>query len=357
MSLIKKAMKIGFSKRQACPMFLSNLYTTEMLDGIKVEIQKEILDNQYAVDVQLGTGGRRADNNSFDYDEYTVPEYNNYGTITEEDMFKVQFGETVYDAELKAAKVANLINKHQTIISGWQRYSEEKQAADGLFNGKIVLANGKEIKFKKKESHTLTPTAWNTANGDPTKDIEDACQIAFDDGKIGVSTFNLILETKGLSALLNNDKFLKNCNKNQGVSRTNIEMPVEKTPGAMFHGQFTVGSYIINLWSYNAKYKIPKGYGFEGEGTEVGFIKSGTGLLLPDKPNFKRYYGAVNDANAPSELGGSKLNLQKVEQLPYAYDKLNGGSAVTLAGVKSRPLYVPVDIDSFISFKGLISAA
>lgn len=355
MSLIKKTMQIGFSKRQACPMFLSNFYKKEQLDGIKVEIQKEILDNQYAVDVQLGTGGRVAANNSFDVEEYTVPEYNNYGVITEEDMFKVQFGETEYEA--KAAKITNHINKHQTIISGWQRYSEEKQAADGLFNGKIVLANGKEIKFNKKSTHSLTPTAWNAANGNPLDDIADACQIAFDDGKIGVSTFNLILESKGLAALFSNEKFLKNANKNQGVNRTNIEMPVEKTPGAKFHGQFSVDGYIINVWSYNAKYKIPTGYGFEGEGTEVGFVKSGTGLLLPENPNFKKYYGAVNDANAPSELGGAKLNLQKVEQLPYAYDKLNDGSAVTLAGVKSRPLHVPVDIDSFVTFSGLVSAS
>ena len=357
MSLIKKMMQMGFSKRQACPMFLSYFYKKEQLTGIKVEIQKEILDNQYAVDVQLGTGGRRADGSSFETEEYTVPEYNNYGTITEEDMFKVQFGETEYDADAKVARVANLINKHQTIISGWQRYSEEKQAADSLFNGKIVLANGKEIKFNKKASHNITPTAWNAANSDPLESIAGGCQIAFDDGKIGVSTFNLILESKGLAALLSNEKFLKNCNKNQGVNRTNLEMPVEKTPGAKFHGQFSVDGYIINVWSYNAKYKIPKGYGFDGEGTEVGFVKSGTGLLLPENPNFKKYYGAVNDANAPSELGGSKLNLQQVEQLPYAYDKLNGGSAVTLAGVKSRPLYVPVDIDSFVTFSGLVSAS
>jgi len=355
MSLIKKTMQIGFSKRQKCPGFLTNLFRKEQLDGIKVEIQKEIIDNQYAVDVQLGTGGRRVDFNSFDVEEYTVPEYNNYGTITEEDMFKVQFGETEYEA--KAAKISNLINKHQTIISGWQRYSEEKQAADGLFNGQIVLANGKKITFNKKASHSITPDyAWNNGSGNPVDDLADACQLAFDDGKIGVSTFNLILENQGLAALLGNAKFQANSNKEQGISRTDIQMPVEKTPGAMFHGQFSVGSYKVNVWSYNAKYKIPTGYGFDGEGTEVGFIKTGTGLLVPENPNFVRYYGAVNDANAPSELGGSKLNLQKVEQLPYAYDKLNGGSAVTIAGVKSRPMLVPVDIDCFISFGGLVSA-
>ena len=353
MSLIKKAMEIGFSKRQACPLFLANLYRKEQLDGIKVEIQKEIIDNQYSVDVQLGTGGRRADFNSYDVEEFTVPEYNNYGTITEEDMFKVQFGETEYTT--KAAKIANLINKHQTIISGWQRYSEEKQAADGLFNGKIVLANGREIKFNKKDSHSIKADAWDVADNNPLDVLSAACQTAFDDGKIGVSTFNLILENKGLAALLGNEKFRKSCNKEQGISRTDINMPVEKTPGAMFHGQFSAGSYKLNVWTYNAKYKIPKGYGFEGEGTEVGFIKSGTGLLIPDKPNFVKYYGAVNNANASSELGGAKLDLQLVEQLPYAYDKLNGGSAVTLAGVKSRPMLVPVDIDCFVSFSGLVT--
>lgn len=352
---IKKAMQIGFSKRQKCPMFLSNFFKKEQLDGIKVEIQKELIAPLYAVDVPLGTGGRAASVGSFDTEEYTVPEYNNFGVITEEDIFKQQFGETVYNADLQAARIANLCNKHQVVISGWQRYSEEKQAADALFNGEIVLANGKHIKFNKKESHTATiTTKWNTTNGKAVDDLADLCQLAFDDGKIGVSTFNLILEQDGLAALLGNAQFRANSNKEQGISRTDIAMPVEKTPGAMFHGQFSVGGYKLNVWSYNAKYQIPTGYNFAGEGTEVGFIQKGTALLLPENPNFTKYYGAVNDANAPSGLGGAKLNLQKVEQLPYAYDKLNGGSAVTIAGVKSRPLYVPVDIDSFVSLKGIV---
>jgi hypothetical protein len=36
--------------------------------------------------------------------------------------------------------------------------------------------------------------------------------------------------------------------------------------------------------------------------------------------------------------------------LPYAYDVVKGGSAITEAGVKSRPLCVPVDIDTFATF-------
>ena len=77
-------------------------------------------------------------------------------------------------------------------------------------------------------------------------------------------------------------------------------------------------------------------------------------MIVPVNPNFRKYYGAVNNVNAQSPIGGGKLQLVQTEQLPYAYDEVIDGSAVTKAGVKSRPLCVPVDVDCFATFKDLV---
>lgn len=346
--LIKKAMEVVFDKKQKPSMFLSNFFPKKQLTGIKVEVQGRTVKSLYSVDTKLGTGGRRIDLSSHEKNEFVVPEYNDYSVISEEDMFKVQLGETEYTSQ--TARVADLITDRQEIISDAQRRAEEKQASDALFNGMIVLADGTKIEFNKKETHTIDATGLL-----PTKYINQGCKLCVDDGKVGTALFNFIVEDFGLSAILSNSDFKENSNKDNGINRTNINMPEELTPGAMFHGQFSNGSFKINLWTYNEKYTIPKGYGFAGEGTEVGYIPRGCGILLPNKPNFRRYYGAVNrvDASTGSNIGGAKLNLQMVEQLPYAYDKVKGGSAITEAGVKSRPLMVPVDIDSFVTFKNL----
>ena len=356
MSLIKKSMEVVFDKKRKPAMFLANFFTKKQLDGIKLELQGRQVKALYSVDVKLGTGGRRVELSNHETKEYTVPEYNDHDVITEVDMFNTQLGETEYTKV--AASIAGRITDKQENISDMQRRAEEKQASDSLFTGQIALAGGNKIEFNKKDTHTISKSAakWNTAGGNPVADIIAACKLCVVDGMVSSSVFNLILEDSGLSALLANAKFIANSSAIAGIKRSDINIPEEQTPGALFHGQFSVGSFIINLWTYNEKYMIPVGFDLAGEGTEVGYIPEGYGLVLPMKPNFRRYYGAVNsvDASTTSNIGGAKLSLQSVEQLPYAYDVVKGGSAYTEVGVKSRPLYVPADIDSFATFKDLV---
>lgn len=353
--LVKQAVEVVFDKKQKPSMFLSNFFEKKLLKTIKVKLQGRVVKSIYSVDVKLGTGGRRVDLSQYDEKEYTVPEYNNYATITEEDMFDVQLGETEYEA--KAANVVDLITDRQEPISDMHRRAEEKQASDGLFFGKIVLADKSEIEFNKKETHTIDVSSakWTNANTKPLLVIQSGCQLCIDDGLLAESEFNLIMENAGIAALLSNPNFKESSNILNGIKRTDIGIPVEKTPGAMFHGQFSCESYRINLWSYNEKYTIPEGFGFANEGKKVGYIPHGCAVLLPMNPKFNRYYGAMNNvASRATDVGGSRLQLIETEQLPYAYDKLEGGSAWTEAGVKSRPLLVPADIDSFVTFNGIV---
>ena len=352
-NLIKKAMEVGFDKRVKPSMFLSNLFEKVMLDTIKVEVQGRSVKSIYSVDTQLGTGGRRVDLSSYDKKEFVVPEYNNFVTITEKDVFNAQFGENEYQVQ---ANIAKTINDGQEIISDMHRRAEEKQASDAIFNGKIVLADGTKIEFNKKATHTISKSAakWNTTNGKPITDIKNACKLCITDGKLAISEFNLILSGDALAAFLANAEVKENADFSKGIKRTDINMPVEMTPGAMFHGQISCGSYRVNVWSYEEEYTIPTGYGFANEGATVGYIPQGCAALLPSKTSFKKDYAAINNVNASTLLGGSKLQLVKKEQLPYCYDELQNGSALTKAGVKSRPLYVPVDADEFATFKDLV---
>lgn len=354
--IVKKAMEKVFDKKRKPTMFLSNFFQTRMLKGKKVELQSRTVKSIYSVDVKLGTGGRLMDFSSFDKTEYTVPEYNDYAVITEDEMFNQNFGETEYTEQV--TNIVDKITEKQEIISDAQRRAEEKQATDALLVGEITLADGSKITFNKLATHTidLANKEWNVAAGDPVTAIANACQLCIDDGKISGQVFNLILETSGLAALLANAKFIANSNAIAGIKRSDINMPVEKTPGAVFHGQFAVGNFIINLWSYNQKIEIPVGYNLANEGTEVGLIPVGYGILLPENPNFVKYYGAVNNTNAPLTAPGAKLSLQQVEQLPYAYDVVKHGSSVTEAGVKSRPLHVPADVNAFATFKNIYKA-
>lgn len=356
MSVFYKTMVAAFEKRKKPTKFLSNFFKPEFLDGIVAEIQGQDVKSTYSIDTQLGTGGRYHEFSYHDTKEYVVPEYNDITKITEADVFKKQFGQTEYKA-VSPVDVVNLATKRQAIFSDMQVRSIEKQAADAFFNGKITLSNGDVIEFRKKETHNInksTAEKWSVSTVDPLADIEKACQLCIDDGKISASEFHLILESKGLNALLNNPIFKANSDLTKGVKRADISMPVEKTPGAMYHGQFSAGAYVVNLWSYNEKYEIPDGYDFANEGEKIPYIPVGGGLVLPANVEYKLFYGMINntDFKEPSIVGG-KLNPVKAEQLPYAYEEVKNGSAVLNAGVKSRPMVYPENVDSFATLSGV----
>lgn len=356
--LVKKTMRVSFDNKQKPSMFLRNFFKKVQLEANKVELQGRTVKAVYSVDVKAGTGGRLFDVSKHETKDYNLPEYNDYSVITEDDIQKLHLGETEYTKAKDAAKVADLITDRQEIISDAQRRAEEKQASDALFQGQIALVGGDKIVFDKKATHTIDKSSakWSNDSNDPIADIKDACKLCTEDGKIKTSLFNLILEDAGLIALTSNAKFKANSNYDEGIKRTDINIPEELTPGASFHGRFSAGSYRINLWTYNEKYEIPKGFNFAGEGTEVGYIPEGCGALLPDNPNFSCNYGVVNNVDASNSgfVAGAKLKMEAVEQLPYAYDVVDHGSAHTEAGVKSRFACIPDAVDTFATFKNLV---
>lgn len=352
---VRKAMEIGFDNRKKPTMFLTNLFKPKQLDGIKVELQGRTVAGYYSVDVKLGTGGRYNSLDEYEKKDFTVPEYNDIASLSEEDVFKAQFGQTEYD---KTAKILESINDGQIIFSEKQRRSEEKQASDGLFNGKIVLAGGNKIEFNKKATHSISVASakWNTASSKPTSVLNEAIALCLKDGKISASEWNLIFDEKGFDAFIKNTDVKEGSNWNNSIKRTDINMPEADTEGAMFHGRISVGSYIVNVWTYPEKYTVPVGFNFAKEGEECGYIPDGCALLVPMNPQFVRYYGAINNVNAPTQpsIGGVKLDLVKNEQLPYAYDVVADGSVTTKYGVKSRPLLIPANIDCFATIHDIV---
>lgn len=356
--LVRKLMRVSFDKKQKPSMFLRNFFKKVQLDTNTVELQGRTVKSVYSVDVEAGTGGRRVDIPKHTRKDYKLPEYNDYTDITEDDLEKLHLGETEYTRTKDAAKIADLITDRQEVISYNQRRAEEKQASDALFLGKVILVGGDVVEYDKLDTHSIDKNSakWSNDANNPIDDIQKACKLCNEDSENNATTFHLILEDDGEIALTSNAKFKENSNYNNRIERTEIKIPEELTPGGVFHGRFSAGSYVINLWTYNEKYVIPKGFGFANEGKKVGYIPRGCGVLIPDEPNFTCNYGTVSnvDASNNANVAGVKITKQEVEQLPYAYDVVEHGSARTEAGVKSRFLCIPDDVNCFATFKNLV---
>ena len=155
---IKKVMEIGFDIKQKPSMFLANLFKKRQLKGIKVELQGRVVKGYYSVDVKLGTGGRYNSLDEYSKRDFVVPEYNDIASLTEEDVFKAQFGQTEYD---QVGSVINAINDGQEIFSDKQnrlpmRYSK----------GKSFLPEAIKLILTKKKH---TKRAFRKQNGTPKR--------------------------------------------------------------------------------------------------------------------------------------------------------------------------------------------
>lgn len=352
-----KTMIDGFTLYQKPNCFLTSFASEIVTDYDKVELDKRSVRNVYAVDVERD-GARMVNFNKFETLEFTPPYYNQYDMLTPAQFDKRQFGKTEYE---KIGNLNTFLNERQGWLSDTIVNAIEKMVSDALFNNKITLSDGSEITFNRKDSHYINKQSekWS-GTGNPIKHIDDLCQTIIDDAKVsGSGAFQLICARDTVNTLLANENFRKSTSFDAGIKLTDIKSPTWNTNGATFHGQFSCGSFRINLWSYNAKFEVPTGYNYANEGTLQPYIPNGTALLLPEDINFNLIYAGIDNSATMIHNGSigniNSLAMIKTKQLPYAYWSLvSVGTAAFVYGVKSRPLFIPTNNDCFGIMHGLV---
>lgn len=356
-SLYRKSMIFLMERIAPTAGFLSSFAQTppeNIFNSETVEI--DIVRNKmsYAVDIVPHTGARFNKNTKYTTKEYTPPAYKEAFTLTGKDLQYKPAGVNPYDAS-KVGYVAQAVEtmmKNNRVSAQKIKYAIEKQARDAYFSGKITLINGDEIDFNKKTTHAITPSVkWDNASGKPVDDLTNACDVIRTDAMLGASTFDLILEDTVLNALLDNAQVKERGNYRR-IDLVNISMPQGmNSEGATFHGVMSAGSNTINLWTYNAKYEIPTGFGLDDEGTKENFIPQGEGLLIARGVRFDIVYGGI-----PQIVDYENVALpipQAEKMLPFIY--VDRENQVVKYGLESRPLFIPTEIDGFATFKSMLT--
>ena len=225
-------------------------------------------------------------------------------------------------------------------------------------NGKIKLVNGSEIKFTKKDTHDISVTTkFTESSAKILDDLAKGCKLIKDDGLVSTNEFHFITNGTVTNAIVTNDEVQKIAKKLDGIDLAALGMPEEKTPGATLSGRIACGAYIVNIWSYDGTFTIPKGFGLASEGKTASFIPDGRGILLPKNPELKMYYGGlVTCPNMSPNMQDvfNSIQIIKAKEYAYCYPKANAGTTTLEHGVKSAPLFVPVNPDCYVSYSNLM---
>lgn len=328
-------------------------------DLIEIDIVRGI--NTYAVDITPGAGSRSNKKSRYTTKEYKPPMYDESETLTAQDLQKRLPGQTKYqagDAEYQAT-LAAIITDKQMPLQDKQVRSIELQARDAMFDGQITLHDGDVIDFKKKASHSISvANKWNTTNGTPLDDIEGACQLCVKDGKIGATRFKMTVADDVVESLKANAQFVSKANLRR-VSDVQMAISDVNSEGAVLHGEFSAGSYVIELWAYPQFYQVPEGFGLANEGTQQPYIPSGKALIMPATgirldlwfAGIPILANQVDPELAAMGLTGMPDTIE-ADFHPYAYTD-DRKQCIEL-GVRSRPLFVPHQIDGLATLDTLV---
>ena len=333
-NLFTTEMVASFSDRKKPMSFFRSFFKETETASKSVSIEVERDAETVAVDVLRGTEGNR---NTWDLSTqklFVPPYYNEYFDATELAAYEalyvdpsptvssMNFGKFLQAAQAKMEGVMNKVDR-----------AYELQASQALVDGIVVLKNGINIDFKRKAASLVAFGAgndWALTTIDPNTILLQGATHLKEVGKMEGAVINVIFGSLAYSAYLNNT-FVKARAAAMQYGLDAIIPAQRNALGQSFHGEISVGSYRMRLWSYPETYKHPT------TGTITVFMPAKKILMLPEVTANVIAYAAV-----PQLLTGG-IAPKKGKFLAYEY--IDEKTTSHQMGVKSAGVAVPVAVD------------
>lgn len=317
--------------------FFQKDYSTTKTVSIEVQRGTELV----AVDVIRGTKGNHNQISRSTLKQIIPPMYWELFNANELDVYDVMMGnlnaETVVSAAQKS--VGKLIDITDKIERAY-----ELQCAQVLKTGIVELKADTNIDFKRKAASKVNVSSgggayWNTTSN-PYSDLEKGCKFLRETGKMGGATVNAIMGASALSSFLSNQVVKDRADiRNFALDRIFMQ---EMPEGMSFHGEVTVGSYNVRIWTYPQSYETIVG----GNKTSNPYIDDNLVVLIPSLPKFIMAYGAV-----PEVLDNDTVMNRSGEYvIQEFFDRRAANHEIN---VKSAAIAVPVAVDQIYTMQVL----
>jgi len=285
---IRKKLVELYQENPIATSFLSSFFKLSTSTSLTVSIEVERAKESVAVDVVRGTEGNRNSFDTFSEKQYKPPYYREYFDATDLSFYDRLFGQSAgeVDARTLAEWTQEISRRYRTLQNMILR-RKELQAAQVLQTGIVELVNGDNIDFKRKGASIVDlggGSYWSDSI-DPLTSIQTGCDFSRQEGKAQGGLFNMILGSAAISALLNNDDFIKKANLRR-VDLMSINTPQTVSDGKL-HGEITVGSYIVRIWSY------PEFYTHPSTGVSTAYVDPKKMILVPENPIFTMAHAGV----------------------------------------------------------------
>lgn len=280
-------MIVDVYKQQLEPTaFLRSYFPT--VEAPTKEISIEVMRNmeKIAVDVVRGSEGNRNNFSKSSQKIFEPPYFREFIELTQLQLYDRLYGATTITDTVFVAYVNDVADKLRAITAKIER-AYELQCAQVLETGIVTMKNGVNIDFKRKADSKIDfggGSYWAN-NINPFDQLAQGAKFLREVGKSQGPVFNVIMGGGAHSDLLKNTEFLKR----QNLFNLNLDQvaPPQRTAvGSSYHGQISVGSYRLNMWTYPQTYD-------NASNVATPYLDDANVIMIPENPRFKLSFAAT----------------------------------------------------------------
>ncbi len=335
--LFTKSLVDVYLERTKPTEFLRSFFpkTESLTKEISIEVERGF--KKVAVDVERGTDGNRNSWSKSTEKIFVPPYYREYFEVTELALYDALFGHSEISSEMFAAFVDSAADRLGGLQDKIDR-AYEIQCSQVMQTGIVTLNAGVNIDFKRKADSLVDAGAgyyWEDANVDPNTILESGCKFLREVGKSTGAVVNAIFGSEALTKFLANTA-VQNRGKIFNYALDIITPAQRDSTGASCHGEVSVGSYRVRIWTYPQVYT-------NAAGATVDYIDSKTIILLPEVPRFKLSFAAVPQliSDGPVPKKGAYLVEEFIDRRKKSH----------VIDIQSAGVAIPVAVDQIYTAK------
>lgn len=346
-AVFTKTLVDVYQERPKVSNFLQSFFPVETVPTKTFAIEVERMGEKIAVDVVRGTEGNRNTFSKSTEKIFEPPLFREYFDLTELDLYdRVLGSQGNAQIPLFKALLNSGADRLGMLIDKIKR-TRELQCASILEFGTVTMNYGAtaQINYNRKvASFSDIAGDYFTTTSDPFVTFTKACDFLRKIGRSGDGTYNAILGSDALAALLVNAKFLVRQNLfNMALDAVVAPSGARDAAGNTFHGTITCGSYKVQLWAYPQFYDLNTGTDAAPVYVSTPYWNPKKVVVIPAKPRFKTICTAV-----PMLIGQPGQMPQQGEFVMQEF--LDERRAKHILDVQNAPLPIPIAVDTMYTF-------
>lgn len=336
--LFTKKMIAVYKEKVSVTGFLRSFFPSveSMTSEVSIAVQRGT--ERVAVDVTRYSDGNRNQMTKSTEKIIKPPIYHEYLTANEHRLYNqtilaLSLSDTTFFSQLTAELADELMELQKKI-----ERAIELQCKQVLEDGIVQLNSTTNIDYKRKAGSLVAYSSGNDFSidtVDPRTVLAAGCKFIREKGKAQAGTYNAILGETALTALLNNAKFKTSADL-KNVDLGQISPAQRLSEAATLHGEISVGSYKVRLWTYPEVYE-------DSNGNQQPYINPKKVIILPLVPKFNLVYGAV-----PQLIKNGTIPQKGAYLIQEFLDEKRASHEVH---IKSAPIAIPVAVDQIYTIQ------